>query len=130
MVCLMLAMCVRHALDDRWLVAGLSLGVLALLDPLALGALPLVLYMFWYFQRHYPLNQLAKNTLYLLVPVGIAMGWKLSTYSHLWPVISSSALFNLIAAAKTKGLAGRSPSLTPVKPSRWFFSSRVPSRPL
>lgn len=103
MTCFLLALCMRHALDNRWLVVGFAVGALALLEPLAIGVLPILLYMFWYYQRHYPLGQLGRNTLYFLVPVGIAMGWRLNTYSHLWPVFSSSALFNVISATKSVG---------------------------
>lgn len=126
MTCFLLALCVRHALDNRWLVVGLALGMLALLDPVAIGILPLLLYMFWYYQRHFPLGQLGKNTLYFLVPVGIAMdGTSPPTliYGRHFPARHSSTSFR---PQRPRAWAGVFPIITSDRPSRSCSSSWVP----
>ena len=102
MTCFLLALCMRHALDNRWLVVGFALesGLTGSFGHRSLADVALYVLVLPAALSSRPAGE---NTLYFLVPVGIAMGWRLNTYSHLWPVFSSSALFNVISATKSVG---------------------------
>ncbi len=101
MPCLFTVMTLRHAVDNRWLFSGLALGVLALMEPFSIALFPLLIYIFWYFQRHFELTQVLKRTAFFLVPACLAILWRYDAYSHLSSAIAGSSAFNLIAAAKT-----------------------------
>jgi hypothetical protein len=106
MTCCLVALSIRHALDNRWLVTGFSMAGLALMDPLVLGLMPLILYLFWYFQRHFPVYHVVRRSIYFLVPAGLAIGWRFHSYSHLGQVIHESALFNAVGAFRGMFAAG------------------------
>ena len=90
----------REAIDNRWLIAGVAIGILMLMDPLAIGLVPILLYIFWYYQRHFQLLQVIKRTCFFLIPFGIAIGMRWGAYSSLGQIFSDSALFNVISAAR------------------------------
>jgi len=98
--CLFAIMTIRHALDNHWLFAGLALAGLALLDVSAVAAIPLLVYIFWYFQRHFQFLQILKRTAYFLVPVSAVMLWRYNAFSHASREIDGSALMNLLAIIK------------------------------
>jgi hypothetical protein len=93
---------VRHSLDSEWLLAGVGLALLALVDPIAAGLAPLMIYMFWYFQRGFPLQELAKKLFLFALPVGVAMAWRHPVYFHLKGWMEGSALFTLFKGGAWK----------------------------
>jgi hypothetical protein len=104
MSCFFVALAVRHALDNQWFIGGLGLGGLALVEPMAIGLLPLILYIFWYFQRHFPIADAAKRAAFFLVPFGLAVFWRLSVYRDLGTTIHSSALMQLFSVFHGAGV--------------------------
>jgi hypothetical protein len=104
MSCFLVALAVRHALDNQWFIGGLGLGGLALVEPMAIGLLPLILYVFWYFQRHFPMLDVAKRAAFFLVPVGLAVAWRLPAYRNLGAVIHGSALMQVLGVFHGAGI--------------------------
>ncbi len=98
LTCLLITMAIRFALDDKWYVVGIALALLAGTDPVAIGLVPLVLFIFWYFQRHFQWQQIAIKGAFLLVPSSLAFLWNWSTYANIREVISHSALLNLTSS--------------------------------
>jgi hypothetical protein len=76
--CYLMTLAIRHAIDDKWIIVGIAMGLLALTESAALGLVPLILYLFWYFQRSYPRADIIRRLAFLLVPtlVGIFVGLK------------------------------------------------------
>lgn len=99
MSCYLITACLKYALDNHWLYVGFLLGALALVEPVAMGLVPLMLYLFWYFQRHFQTSQVIKKAIFFLVPVLIAIFWRWDMYRSLGSVISHSALLNLFTTA-------------------------------
>jgi len=91
---------VRQAIDNRWLIAGLALFFLGLMDPIALGLLPMLIYFFWFFQRHYQIQQVLKRTAFFLIPLGFALYLRWHEYPSVSSIFGSSALGDIMAWAK------------------------------
>jgi hypothetical protein len=102
LTCCLATLVVRHALDNEWFIGGIGLGILALVDPLAAGLLPLLLFLFWYFQRHLPAKEMVQKFLFFIVPVGLAIAWRHTTYAHLNDWVEGSAL---LAVFRSRGHA-------------------------
>jgi hypothetical protein len=73
------------------------LAVLALIEPLALGLLPLGLYLFWYCNGHLRGGQILKRASFFLIPMGLAVFWRYRSYGDWGQVMADSALFNLFS---------------------------------
>ncbi len=90
----------RQAIDNRWLVAGVALFFLALMDPMALGLVPILIYFFWYFQRHYQVGQVLKRTAFFLIPFGLALYWRWHEYPSVARIFADSALGDIMGWVK------------------------------
>lgn len=107
LACLLSTLAVREAIDNKWLIGGAAIALLTLMDPFALGLLPLMIYLFWYFQRHFQLPQVVKRTAFFLIPVSIALFVHWDALPSLKEIASESALANVFSALKkgTEGMA-------------------------
>src|SRR5690606_2386774 len=72
--------CLQGALDNRWWLCGIGLGILFMAGPTAVAFIPYVAIVFLYFQRHFFYTQIVKNLLLLLFPAGLAAWW---SYGHI-----------------------------------------------
>lgn len=62
---------VRHALESRWLLSGLFAALLLAAEPMALALLPLLFFIFYYFERNYPISDVAKRALAFFGPIAV-----------------------------------------------------------
>src|SRR5262249_25088248 len=102
--CFLVALALRHALDNQWFVAGLALGLLALFEPIAVGLMPLVLYVVWYFQRHFPIGDVLKRAAFFLVPFGLAVAFRWTVYRNLEALVDNSAASHLFGIFRGHGV--------------------------
>jgi hypothetical protein len=105
LTCLLVVRSVRASMDDNWWSAGVSMALLALVEPVVLGLLPLVIYLFWYFHRSQPAQRVLISAVFLLVPPAAALAWRFQSYGDLRAVFAGSALFNLASSFKTSSFA-------------------------
>jgi hypothetical protein len=89
--CFLVLFSLRHAVDNIWILTGLGLALLGIFEPLMVGLLPLVLYIFVYYQRHFSLSQVAKRALFFLLPVAGTLIWRWEDYRGVLRVIQSSS---------------------------------------
>jgi len=75
--------CLQGALDNRWWLAGIGVAGLLLQEPVGVAYLPYLLMVFFYFQRHFMLSQILKNSLFLLVPAVVVSWWRWDVVSHI-----------------------------------------------
>lgn len=101
---LFLALAMRLAIDDKWLLCGLALGVLGLTDPVMVGVLPLIACWFWFYSRHYMMLPLIKRVSLLLVPIVVVVILRWPLYANFVDILRMSALNSLIAGGQTVGL--------------------------
>ena len=95
MACYLAVVSIRTSMDSKWLLSGLSLGLLWLMSPVAISLLVLITFIFWYFQRHFPRKAMAQAAAMFFVPVLIAVVWKAYRFSEISSILGGSALFNL-----------------------------------
>jgi hypothetical protein len=88
--------CIRAALDNQWLITGVTLAMAMLIDPLCILLLPLFGYFFWYFQRHFQMNMVVKKASLFLGPVLFVFIWKLSLYTHFREILNGSAFSKIM----------------------------------
>jgi len=98
--CFLSSMIIRHAMDNRWLMGGLGLGLLALTKPFALFLIPLLVLVFWNQQRHFAPSEISRRAAYFVIPVTVAVFFNWGLYQNMSAIVLDSALFNLIDAAK------------------------------
>jgi len=91
---------IRQAIDNRWLLAGLALFFLALMDHIALGLLPMLIYFFWFFQRHFQAAQVLKRTAFFLIPLGAALYLRGGDYPSFARIFGDSALGDIMGWVK------------------------------
>ncbi len=91
-VAFLMLVTLRRAVDGQWLISGITLGLLTLSDSVSLGLLPVLLYLFWYFQRHSPVSQVAQRSLCFIIPLAIAMYLRGLTFPSLRSLYAGSAL--------------------------------------
>lgn len=105
LTCYLVTLIFRSILDNEWIFTGAGLALLAFTDRLALGLLPILLYLFWHFQRFNPAAEVLKKGCILLLPalVAIILRWKY--YQDIWLFVHGSALMNLVEAIKTGSIA-------------------------
>lgn len=101
LTCYLTTLLFRAAIDNQWIFTGLGLGFLALNDRLALGLLPLLLLLFWHFQRFEPAMEVVKKGLMFLLPMFAAIILKWSFYKDIWLFVQGSALVSVINALKS-----------------------------
>jgi len=118
MSCFLVTLVVRHALDNQWLLGGIGMGALSLVEPMALGLLPLILYLFWYFQRNFPAGDVVKRACFFLIPFALALLWRFRAYSEFIEMAKTSAFFSLFSAAMQK------------QPLDWTFSHTLAGQTL
>jgi hypothetical protein len=93
--CYLLTLAIRHAMDDQWILVGLATGLLALTESVALGLLPLLFYIFWFFQRAYPTNRMLRRLAFFLIPTLLGMVFGFRGYAT-QASLSNSALATLM----------------------------------
>lgn len=93
--CFLATLAIRGALDNQWLFSGLALAVLGLAEPLVVGLLPIILFIFWYFQRHFRGPQMLRRGALFLTPLVIAMAWAYQNLMTIHAQVVDSALLNL-----------------------------------
>ncbi len=103
--CFLVTMLFRTAIDSQWFFAGIGLGLLALNDRIAIGIAPLLIYLFWYFQRFNPASEVLKKGVFFLAPVIIALVLKWKYYQDVWLFVQGSAFVNVITAIKTGSIS-------------------------
>lgn len=86
---------IKFGLSNQWLQAGIALGALALVDPIAYGLVPLLGYMFYFYQRQFPAAELVKRLALFAIPAIAAFVWSDQSVAGLQRVMGKSALFNL-----------------------------------
>jgi hypothetical protein len=106
MSCWLITLGVRQCMEDKWLQGGIAIGLLALADPIAAGVLPLLLYFFWFYQRHFPWPKRLSRAAYLLIPVGAAIAMRWSDYEHIGNLMSHSAAVDFFTRTKNSGGVG------------------------
>jgi hypothetical protein len=106
LTCFLVMLIFRTAIDSQWVVTGAGLALLAFTDRLALGLLPLLLFLFWHFQRFDPAVQVLKKGFLLLLPVILAVILRWKYYQDIWLYVEGSALSQLVVAVKKGTLAG------------------------
>ncbi len=99
--CFLTTLLFRAAIDNQWIFTGAALGLLALNDRIALGLLPVLLYLFWHFQRFEPAKEVLKKGLIFLLPILFAVVLRWSFYKDIALFVQGSALVNLMSAFKT-----------------------------
>lgn len=101
LTCFLVALAVRHALDNTWLLGGIALGLLAITDLLAVGLIPLLLILFWYYQRHEQMGDVVKRGLFFFLPLAIALALRFNDLSYLSTQYQSSALGTIVKQLTT-----------------------------
>lgn len=96
--CLLIAMVLRSANDDRWLIAGVCLSLLAITKPLALFLLPLLMLILIGQNRYASPDTLARKIIYVLLPLSGVVYFRWDLYQNLKAIVGDSALFNLISS--------------------------------
>lgn len=103
--CFLVTLLFRAAIDNEWIFAGAAFALLAFVDRLALGFLPLMIYLFWYFNRFDPATDVLKKGFILLFPVLAAVVLRWKYYQDIWLFVQGSALLNLISGIKSGNVA-------------------------
>lgn len=101
LTCYLTTLLFRASIDNQWIFTGAGLGLLALNDRMALGLLPILLLLFWNFQRFEPAMEVVKKGTIFLMPVLIAIILKWNFYKDIWLFVQGSALVSLIGAIKS-----------------------------
>jgi len=99
--CFLCILSLRAALDHRWLIAGLSIGALALSKPLALFLLPLLFFILFHQREYSSPDAFARRCIYLFVPFGLAIFFHRSFYQNLGAIFQSSSLMSLVTIEKS-----------------------------
>lgn len=92
LTCFLVVLVVRHALDNTWLLAGLGLGLLALTDFIAIGLVPLLILLFWHYQRHEPTVEALKKLGMFLIPLALVVAYRYDDLPYLRTQYASSSL--------------------------------------
>lgn len=93
---------VRHGLESRWLLSGVMAALLLAADPIALGVMPLLFYIFYYFERHYPIGDVARRAAFFFIPVGLVGFFRYARLSHV--DLHGSALMTIVNAVSGNGV--------------------------
>lgn len=95
---------VRTAIDDKWVFCGIALLLAGLTNATMLGILPLVICWFWFYTRNYQWMPVVRRTLYIAIPVGIAVLLNSKDFSSLPSLIHQSAFFSLLSGSHSADL--------------------------
>ena len=118
MVGFLFLLSLRQALEQVWWLAGVAGAGVALVDPIALGALPAYLYLFWSVQRFLTAKEWGRNLAFFLVPIALGAmlsgdswgrvigGWNQSALFDLfrWGTQDGSGFFSKVYAGQTLAL--------------------------
>jgi hypothetical protein len=105
LTCYLVTLIFRSVIDNEWIFTGAGLALLAFSDRIALGLLPILIYLFWHFQRFNPAAEVLKKGCILLLPVLLAIILRWKYYQDIWLFVNGSALMNLIEGVKTGSIA-------------------------
>jgi hypothetical protein len=95
---LLCAVSLRRALDNQWLLCGCAVALLGMMDPIVFGWIPLLLWLFWYYQRHFQVIQVLKRVVFFLLPLAVVVVFRWHSLRYFFGVIHSSALIQLIGS--------------------------------
>ncbi|MBI1859339.1 MAG: hypothetical protein HYR96_00265 [Deltaproteobacteria bacterium] len=90
------AIALRRALDNQWFLTGLAVGVMALGDWIVIGWVPLLIYLFWYYQQHFQMVQVVKRVCFFFIPLVLAIVVRWDWYAHAFTSVAGSAFVSLI----------------------------------
>lgn len=96
--CFLCILSLRAALDHRWLMAGLALGVLAISKPFALFLIPLLFGLLLSQKKFSSPDEFARRCVYLFLPFGGAVFLSWPLYQNLGAVFQDSALLSLFSS--------------------------------
>jgi hypothetical protein len=108
--CLLTVLVLRSGNDDRWLISGLCLALLAITKPFAVFLTPFLLLILIGQNRYASSDTLARKLIYLLLPLAGAIYYRWDLYRDITAILGNSALFNLISSVDIQ--AGLSWTLT------------------
>ena len=103
--CYLVTLMFRCAIDNQWLLTGASLALFAFTDRMAFGFVPVLLFLFWHFNRFDPASEVLKKGFLMFVPVIVVVVIRWRYYQDIWLLVQSSALSNVIGAIKQGTLA-------------------------
>jgi hypothetical protein len=91
LICLLTTYCIRKSVDQSWLAAGVSGGLILLTQPGFLFFVPALGALFWFIQRHFSTRIAVVRLVSFVVPMVLAVGYCLPEYSNLFQNTSTSA---------------------------------------
>jgi hypothetical protein len=98
---------VRKAINNHWIFCGCGLALALWSELSAVALVPLLIYLFWYFERHFQLSVVVKNALGLFIPFAVVAFLKGVSVGGIRTFYYDSALFYLIhSVAKTGSWQG------------------------
>lgn len=107
LVCFFIPFVIHHAFSNQWILVGLGLSTLAFCEPRFILLLPLLLFIFIYFQRHIFLGQLLKRALYFVAPLILFFVFRLNELKTLSVLFETSTLNEVYTLIKNgKGFGG------------------------
>ena len=106
LTCFLVALVLRHALDNQWLIGGIALGGLALTEPFAVFLLPVLAGVFWFYQQHFQMLQVIRRLIYFLFPIALVVASNWPEFSSIPTLFKGSALMQLTDSYKSGSLLG------------------------
>ncbi len=103
--CYLLTLTLRCLLDNRWLYVGLGYGGFLLYDHRGIWFLPLIVYFFLYFQRHFHLTVVLRRLLFFVLPFMAALHLSHFQLAEIFSQSQGSFLANLWPPSALYGLA-------------------------
>ena len=101
--CFLSVLILRTANDNRWLLTGIAIGLLALTKPFSVFLIPLLLVFIWNQNKYAVPGETAKKLVYLVLPISASLFLSRSLYKDLGSIIADSAFLNLLSAFKLQG---------------------------
>lgn len=92
----LVAFCIRRCMEDRWLLVGVALALLIRSDPIGIGLIPLILYLFWFYKQLNVRSDLIKRFLYLIIPILVVAFFNMQEFLHISNIFSHSAIFEIV----------------------------------
>ncbi len=103
LVCFLLTLSIRAALEQKWLTSGVASLGLAAMDPIAITLLPVYLYLFWSVQRFLESKIWLRNLGFFLAPFAIGCLFSGTSWLAVLDSIDHSALMTLLQYKTPEG---------------------------
>jgi hypothetical protein len=103
LVCFLLTLSIRTALEQKWLASGVAALGLATMDPIAITLLPVYLYLFWSVQRFLERGVWLRNLSLFLVPFAAGCLFSGTSWRDVLDTVDHSALFTLLQYQTPEG---------------------------